>query len=243
MICTMDCEEDADTHHIRVLPDTCVELFLNYTSKPVAMIDNEFHNRSIITSRMSRPMDVQMRKGAGCLAVCFYPGMASQFFRVSMQVLTDTTVALSDVWSGMAAELEDQLASLCTNEARVETVQKYLVQQLASDKHDLQVAFCMKQARLSGGSIAVGKLSAEIGMSQRQLSRRFQENIGLSPKAYLRVFRFVQSLQHLKKYPLISLTEVAYQSGYYDQAHFIHDYRVYTGHSPSEVLDAQHILF
>ncbi|MNY46150.1 HTH-type transcriptional activator Btr [compost metagenome] len=101
----------------------------------------------------------------------------------------------------------------------------------------------MKQAQLSGGLITVGKLSTEIGLSQRQLSRRFQENIGLSPKAYLRVSRFVQSLQHLKKYPLISLTEVAYQSGYYDQAHFIRDYKVYTGHSPSEVLNAPHILF
>lgn len=242
LICTMDCDEDADRHHIRVLPDTCVELFVNYNSRPVAIIDKELYKQSIITSRMSRPMDVQMRKGAGCLAICFHPGMAYQFFHVPMHVLTDTTVALSDIWHEMAEELEDKLAGLNTNEARVEMIQKYLIQ-LASNKQDLQVAFWLNQAQLSGGLIAVSKLSTEIGISQRQLSRRFQQNVGLSPKEYLRVFKFICSLQHLKKYPRISLTEVACQSGYYDQAHFIRDYKEYTGHSPGEVVKKQHILF
>ncbi len=238
----MDCDEDADTYHIRVLPDTCVELFLNYTSKPVAMIDNELHHQSIITSRMSRPMDVQMRKGAGCLAICFHP-MAYQFFPVPMQALTNNTVALSDVWHEMGTALEDKLANLYTNEARAEMIQKYLLQLLASDKCDLHVAYCLNEAQRSGGSIAVSKLSTGVGLSQRQLSRRFQQHVGLSPKEYLRVFRFINSLQHLKKYPHISLTEVACQSGYYDQAHFIRDYKAYTGHSPGEVINAQHILF
>src|SRR5690606_9364089 len=74
LICTMDCEDDADTRHIRVLPDTCVELFVNYTGTPVAIIGDELYRRSIVTFRMSRPMDVQMRKGSGCLAICFFPG-------------------------------------------------------------------------------------------------------------------------------------------------------------------------
>ena len=239
----MNCDEDMDTSHIRVLPDTCVELFLNYTNRSVAMIDNQLYERSIVTFRMSRPMDVQMRKGAGVIAICFQPGMAYQFIQIPMHALSDTNTALADIWGSMAAELEDQLAGLRTHEARVALVQKYLIKQLASAKHDLQVAYFLNQAQVSDSSIAVNKLSNEIGLSQRQLSRRFQENVGLSPKAYLRVFRFIRSLEHLKKYPLISLTEVACRSGYYDQAHFIRDYKAYTGHSPGEVVNAPNILF
>jgi AraC-like DNA-binding protein len=214
-VCTMDCDDDADTRHIRVLPDTCVELFVNYSREPVAMIE----------------------------AVCFYPGMAYQFFHVPMNLLSDRTIALSDLWDGLAAELEDKLAGLCSNEDRVKTVQKYLIQQFASDRRDLQVDYCLNQVRRSSTSISVGKLSAEIGLSQRQLLRSFQERIGLSPKEYLRVSRFTHSLQYLKRYPHISLTEVACQSGYYDQSHFIRDYKEYTGYSPSEVINAQDILF
>ena len=44
----MECDDDTDTSYIRVLPDACVELFLNYTSTPVAIIDNELHKRSIL---------------------------------------------------------------------------------------------------------------------------------------------------------------------------------------------------
>lgn len=239
----MECDGDADWNQIRVLPDTCVELFLNYTSGPVAVIDKVLYNRSIISFRMSRAVDVQMRKGSGCLAICFYPGMAYPFFHRPMHLFKDATINLSGLWNEMTSELEEKLANLSDNEARVAMVQEFLLRQLVLDKQDLQVAYCLNQAQLSGGTISVGKLAHETGISQRQLSRRFQQSIGLSPKEYLGVCRFVSSLRYLTKYPQISLTEVAYLSGYYDQAHFIRDYKVYTGHPPGEVVTAKHILF
>ena len=91
MICTMNCDEETDTNQIRVLPDACVELFVNYTSTPIAVIENELYKRSIISFRMNRPVDVQMRKGAGCLAICFYPGMAYKFFQVPMCTLASVS--------------------------------------------------------------------------------------------------------------------------------------------------------
>jgi AraC-like DNA-binding protein len=97
--------------------------------------------------------------------------------------------------------------------------------------------------RLSEGLIPVGRLVSETGLSQRHLSRKFQEYVGLSPKEYLRVSRFIHSLDHLKRYPVFSLTEVAYKSGYYDQAHFIRDYKDYTGYTPGQVVRAWHILY
>lgn len=239
----MDCDEDTDTSHICVLPDTCVELFVNYTSTPIAIIENQLYKGSIITARMSRPMHVQMRKGSGCLAVCFHPGMAYKFFNIPMHVLRDTTAPLSEIWNGMAKEVEDKLAGACNNEERVDMVQRFLLKQLARDKYDLQIAYCLRQTERSSGLIPVSKLSDEIGLSQRHLSRKFQQCMGLSPKAYQRVYRFVQSLHHLKKYPDLSLTEVAYRSGYYDQAHFNRDYKLYTGHAPGELLRKKHILY
>jgi len=243
LICSMDCDGEADSQYIRVLPDACVELFVNYTKSPVAIIDNELHKRSIVTFRMSRPMDVQMRKGTGCLAICFYPGMAHHFFQLPMHVLSDLTVSLSDLWNNMATEIEERLAGICNDEERVNLVQKYLLQLLTLDKHDAQVAYCLNQVQLSRGLITVSKLTNNLGLSQRHLSRKFQQYVGLSPKEYLRVSRFICSLDHLKKYPALSLTEVAYESGYYDQAHFNRDYKAYTGHSPGQVVHSQHILY
>lgn len=243
LICSMECNNDADTRHIRVLPDTCVELFVNYTDTPVAVIGNELHQHSIITFRMSRPMDVQMRKGSGCLAICFYPGMAYKFFRFPMHTLADTTTALADVWEITAAEIEDRLANAGNNEIRAAIIQHHLLQLLADAVDDKQVDYCISQSQLSAGSVSVKQLSNEAGISQRHLARKFQQYIGLSPKEYLRVNRFIKSLQYLKEHQQLSLTEIAHESGYYDQAHFIHDYKTYTGYTPGEVARSQHILY
>lgn len=243
LICTMTCDDAAETTCIRVLPDACVELFLNYTSTPVAIISHELHQRSIATFRMSRPMDVQMRKGAGVVAVCFHPGMAYRFMQVPMHGLSDTTTALADIWKGTAAEIEEKMAGADNNEVRVGLVQQYLFKQLAHGESDLQLTYCLTQARLSGGLVPVGRLAGDTGLSQRHLSRKFQEYVGLSPKEFLRVSRFIFSLDHLKKYPVYSLTEIAYKSGYYDQAHFIRDYRRYSGYTPGQVVQNRHILY
>jgi AraC-like DNA-binding protein len=188
-------------------------------------------------------MDVQMRKGSGCLAVCFHPGMAYKFFHMPMHALTDTTTELAYIWKGLASEIEDKLAGTQNNDTRAAIVQQYLTKQLINNEDDKQIAYCLLQASLSCGSLSVKQLTDNIGISQRQLSRKFQQYVGLSPKEYLRVSRFLGSLQHLKKHPAQSLTEIAYESGYYDQAHFIRDYRAYTGHTPGVVTQSPHILY
>jgi AraC-like DNA-binding protein len=239
----MEADGDADNGNIRVLPDTCVELFLNYTGTPVAVIDHKLHKRSIVTSRMSRPMDVQMRKGAGVMAVCFQPGMAYQFIKIPMDSLSNTTVALSDLWGNIAVDMEDRLSACYNNEMRVNLMQNYLLKQLAAGKVDPDILNCLNEVQLSGASVSVNQFVKDTGFSQRHLSRKFHEHIGLSPKEYLRVSRFVSSLNYLKKYPEYSLTEIAYQSGYYDQAHFIRDYKAYAGYTPKQVLQNDHVLY
>lgn len=243
LICSMDCEGDADTRHIRVLPDTCVELFVNYTSTPIATISNKLHKRSIVTFRMTEPTDVQMRKGSGCLAVCFHPGMAYHFFQHPMHLLSDSTTALADLWKDKAAEIEEQLAGAGDNHARTDILQNHLLELLAGNKHDSQIELCLKLVQASGGLNTVGDLTARTGLSQRHLSRKFQTYVGLPPKEYLRISRFLRSLSYLKKHPDFSLTTIAYESGYYDQAHFSREYRAYTGYTPREVVNAKHILY
>lgn len=243
LICTMDCDTEADTSFIHVLPDACVELFINYTSTPIAIIDEELHKHSIINSRMSRGMAVKMRKGAGCLAICFYPGMAHHFFRVSMHVLSNTTIALSELWQGTAKEIEDKLAGAGDNKTRVAIAQQYLLHQLTRSKQDVHMTDCLRLIHCSDNIPSVATLTGHSGFSQRQLSRQFQQYVGLSTKEYLSVCRFIRSLDYLRNYPAVSLTEVAYESGYFDQSHFIRDYKTYAGHTPREVASLDYILF
>lgn len=136
LICTMECDKDEDTSHIRVLPDACVEIFLNYTNSPVAIIDDQLYKRSIASFRMNQYVDVQMRKGSGCVAVCFYPGMAHRFFKYPMDVLANTTTPLNDLWGFAIEELEAQLAECSSRVLKVNILQQFLLRQLMSSKED-----------------------------------------------------------------------------------------------------------
>jgi len=89
---------------------------------------------------MSRPKDVQMRKGSGVIAICFHPGMAYKFIQIPMHALSDTTAALADIWGCIATQIEDEIAECSSNKLRVSLLQKYLFKKLANDKNDLQIA-------------------------------------------------------------------------------------------------------
>ena len=243
VICTMECDQEADNTLIRVLPDTCVEIFLNYTISPVAIIDSQLYERSIVSFRMDRYVDVQMRKGAGCVAVCFYPGMAAHFFKLTMGELANTTMPLYELWNLDAQRLEDQLAQCNSTSMRVEILQHFLIAQLSKSTSDTVVVQCLRHIQFANGRLSVGQVNKYSGFSQRQLSRKFHQDLGLSPRAYLRVSRFLSSLKYLNKYPARSLTQVAHESGYYDQAHFIRDYKEFTGYTPGMLLMSDHVLY
>jgi len=243
LICTMECNEAKDTEQVHVLPDVCVELFISHTEAPVAIIDQQLHKNSMVNSRMNVSTSVQMRKGAGCIAVCFHPGMAYPFFSLPMSVLNNNSIPLNDIWGKVIAELEEKLATANDNKVRINIIQTYLLQLLQQTKPDIQIGNCINLIQKKPAEISLAKLHQITGYSQRHLARKFNQCIGLSPKEFLKVNRFVSSLRHLKNYPKLSLTQIAYQSGYFDQAHFIHDYKIYAQHTPKEIARSSHILY
>ena len=80
--------------------------------------------------------------------------------------------------------------------------------------------------------VTVAVMATAAGVSERQLERLFKKYIGLSPKYYARIIRFnyIFKLIHLKN---TSWAEVVYQSGFYDQSHFIRNFKAFTGEDPS----------
>ena len=84
------------------------------------------------------------------------------------------------------------------------------------------------------GLIQVQDLSRIAGVSDRQLQRAFHDEVGVSPKQLLRVLRFQQVLRRVRgQSDNVRWTDIAAACGFYDQAHFVHDFRSFTGESPS----------
>ncbi|WP_254091874.1 helix-turn-helix domain-containing protein [Dawidia soli] len=95
----------------------------------------------------------------------------------------------------------------------------------------------------TNGSSPIQAILQEDPSKRRQLERKFLKQIGISPKQLGRVIRLQTALKMLLSQPSETLTHIAYESEYYDQAHFIKDFKEFTGTSPKEFLtDAQTTL-
>jgi len=246
-ICTMELNAISAPMQMRVLPDTCVELFLSFSASPLASISGHAEasgERSFITSRMSSYMDVEMKAGSSCMAICFFPGKAFPFFNVPMNEISDKAVSLGELWRKWIHEIEERFYHAENNNTRAGIMQHYLLEMLARQPaDDAEAGYLLWQLNQKKGMTSIKEIENISKISYRQLSRRFESCTGLSPKRYARSVRFINALDYLKKDPGVLLTSAAYDCGYYDQAHFIHDFQAFSGMPPGAVLTKKGLIF
>jgi len=231
----------------RVLPDTCVEIFFGYNNSTIANINGKTQfnsSQSFVTSRMSKYIDVQLPPNSGSIAVCFKSGAAFPFFNYPMKELTDNNILLSDLWGSKIDALEETISICNSNKERVDVIQSFLSQLIISEPANKnEYEYCLWQINLFKGQMPLKTLTKKTNISRRQLGRQFNSFLGLAPKEFSRITRFISSLDNIKKYPSYSLTQIAYESGYFDQAHFIHDYKEFTGLTPKELISSKIVIY
>jgi transcriptional regulator GlxA family with amidase domain len=114
-------------------------------------------------------------------------------------------------------------------------VEKFLLEKLVTPESIDRVAKSSVEVMLSlNGQLSVKELSEQLNISKRQLERKFSSIIGLSPKQLSKIIRLQATLKMLANHQFTSLTSVAYEGDYYDQAHFIKDFKEFTGLSPKK---------
>jgi len=84
------------------------------------------------------------------------------------------------------------------------------------------------------GLVRIDELCDEAGISIRQVDRLFREHLGIRPKTFARIARFQNAIGLLKKDPGCTMADVAVRCGYYDQSHFVHDFRRFAGAAPKD---------
>ena len=109
----------------------------------------------------------------------------------------------------------------------------YLLKSLHDNKIDMSYINMAAQLIRNTKGIKIDDLSNRVFISKRQLEREFKSKIGISPKHYLRITRLNEVLRFLSNNQSMDLTSVAYHCGYFDQAHFIHDFKRITGKKPT----------
>jgi AraC-like DNA-binding protein len=217
----------------KVLPGTSLVMGFQYRGRLVTIEDTTVKplNTAGITGLQAQFRVFQNSKDIGTVLVFFHETGAAYFFREPMNELFGESVALENfVGKSLINEIEERLSEAETHPARIHIIEQFLMARLQPIQTDTLVQSAIQQIQLAKGNIRISELAKQLYTSKSPLEKRFRKIVGASPKKFASIVRFNALLKdyNLEK----SLTELGYEAGYFDQAHFIHDFKVFTGETP-----------
>lgn len=219
----------------RTLPDTSLVMAFRYKGKIVRMEGEEtlsLPSTALAGLRRSSRQFVYTKHTANLLVI-FNPGGINAFTRLPAHELFEQHISAENLF--YASELDEVLERLAEaggNQQRIDIIQSFLLGRLKDHRHDLLIHTALQSIRQHRGIIKIKDLASSLYVSQDAFEKRFRSIAGATPKQYASIVR----LRHLiTAYPsYASLTDASYEAGYYDQSHFIKDFRLFTGQAPRD---------
>jgi AraC-like DNA-binding protein len=214
----------------RVLPGPVSEL---------VVVLNGARAGSVFCGAQSEAFVIETADRPALLGVHFKPGGAFPFLRrMPADELHNVRVSLDAIWGADARDLQERLQEAATPGGRFRLLEAALLARLGGPpvRHPA-VAYALAEID-ARPSRPIGEITDRIGLSARRFIEVFATEVGLTPKLYGRVRRFQAVLTLVHGAADVDWTDVALTCGYYDQAHFIHDFRAFSGLSPTAYVRA-----
>jgi len=221
----------------RSMADGSVEMVFHYRGTFDELDANNIPESSPLSSIQAQ--STQFRRFStgenfGIFGTYLYPFAIPKFFALPASDMTNISPDLESVLSVEGRRLEQDVIAADSNEERVKIVSSFLEVKLNTSSRELPLIHrAVHDVMAAKGDVNIVQIAREHSFSTRQFERKFKEFAGLSPKLYSRVIRFQAATQY-KFNGVRDLTEIAYACGYYDQSHFINDFRQFSGYTPKE---------
>lgn len=228
----------------QILPDGCLEMIFNLGDEIKRYtIDDKYilQPRSFILGQINEPFYVEPTGSVDTFAIRFFPGSFSNFTEVSMADLADKETELNVLFEERQIEkIETDIAKTNDTPGRIDIIENFLLTLLGKNTnvHGL-LNLTIDTILQTNGRVNVNKILKNHEEKRRQLERKFSRAVGLSPKQLCRIIRLQATLQAMLSDKHKSLTSVGYENHYFDQSHFIKDFREFTGVSPGEFYKAK----
>jgi len=217
-------------------PDGHPEIII-HAGEPFVEIVNgrrRLQERVLFAGQITRAVQVAPSGYSRLAGARLRPHGGFMLFGGSQRRYADRIVPLADIDARLARRLARGVAGLGLTGDLVPALESVLAPVAAAVTRTVVVAPAVALALERRGLVRVADLAAPVRLGARQFERRFQEQVGLPPKLFLRILRFQEVLNAIR-YGLdaTSWADVAAAHGFYDQAHFIHDFKGFVGESPA----------
>ena len=222
----------------RIVPDGRPELVV-HAAEPFAELDEggraSPQASAIFAGQLTRPLHLRATGASLVVGLRFHPDGARAFLGRPLREANDRRVALEAIVPGSTRALARDAAAAPDDTSRVEVAYELVRRRLASAPAfvDAPVRRCVTSLE-DDPRVPLEALLAIAGLGRRQLERRFADAVGLAPAQLAAVLRFRRAFDLLERDARRPWTEAALAAGYYDQSHFIREFRRYVGCKPSE---------
>jgi AraC-like DNA-binding protein len=169
--------------------------------------------------------------GIGTILVYFTEIGFTHFASHPANELFNLSLSLDDIFDRKSVtEVEEKLSIANTDKNRIKIVEQFLVSQLKDVATDKLIVEAVKLIYQTNGAIRIKELNEKLFISQSPFEKRFRKVVGATAKKFASIVRFNTVLDNLNNSK--SLTEICYENNFFDQAHFIKDFKQFTGDSP-----------
>ena len=168
------------------------------------------------------------------------PWGLAPFLPMPAAELCDRPVTIEQVWGRPAvAGLRDRLAAADGPHEMLTLLEEELMRRLRETAGLGLVRHTSSVIAATGGAVAIGDLSAAAGVSNTHLAQRFKELVGVTPKRLARTYRFTATVFSIDPAGPVDWADLAGRAGYFDQAHFGHEFRAFTGLTPTRYVEVR----
>ncbi|MGP3917318.1 helix-turn-helix domain-containing protein [Nonomuraea sp. 10N515B] len=199
----------------------------------------EYADGCVVTTP-TRAFEFGYPAGTRSVGVHFKPWGLAPFLPMPAAELCDRPVTVEQVWGrATIAELRDRLATAAGPHEMLTLLEEELIRRLCETAGLGLVRHTGSVIAAATGALAIGDLSVAAGVSSTHLAQRFKELIGVTPKRLARTYRFAATVRAIDPAGPVNWVDLAGRAGYFDQAHFGHEFRTFTGLTPTRYVDVR----
>jgi AraC-like DNA-binding protein len=233
---------ESDTNQVfedKAFATGCIEIMFNLgTGRWQTDTGNGFQTTPLVElwGQVIQPISFKSLGANIMMGIRFYPHTASIFLNTDVSSFNNQVRDLIDISGAPVKELHSQLFESAMIQERIGLVEQFLLNRLYAFEHHLSrptlIREVMCEMKRNDFFDNIDKVASRYGITSRYLQKLFSYHTGLTPKLYSKINRFQNSLRLVSK-KKASLTSIAYDCGYFDQSHFIREFKTFTGVVPS----------
>lgn len=227
----------------RFLPDGNVNVVIDLTDHPKFIYDNNTLKEIQACKNVwfsgirNKYITIPSGRGSEMFIINFCKGRAYPFVEMPLNQLTDYVVDGDLVMTNEILNMRETILTLHFIKQKFQFAETHLLKMFGNKLVvNPFVDYSVNQILQMPSQMSIERISENVGFSQKHFIKIFKEHVGMTPKSFLKIIRFQKAIQEIEQNKTINWTSVALESGYYDQAHFINDFKHFSGFTPSQYL-------